>query len=337
MTISYLGTVNFRMTTSLFRVWILVLSLTVFAALSTLWSAVGRTDTVLAPGTESSAGSATDAWLVARGLIGRGMVGEQSDLNVMTPPPGVEVDETRQTENRTGEIVMQAKSWNEVVGDDTVHIEVTTLSSDQFQVAFWLLPNHRQGCTMYQWTLYDHGRALQNMFWRNDAAVLRMAGAPDLPHDLYPDAVPWMAFLRVLDSPREGAGGKLNQQITPYSYVGQEVSAKGTEQISVPAGSFSALKVIAQVDIATIMPNWPRFVLHVLKPFVPKVTLYFESTPPYRLLKQQGSTFVGGPEVTTELTRFYTAEVQQAAPATPAVRTPAAPTAAPLGGSSISR
>ena len=81
------------------------------------------------------------------------------------------------------------------------------------------------------------------------------------------------------------------------------------------------------------MPNWPRFVLHVLKPFVPKVTLYFESTPPYRLLKQRRSTFVGGPEVTTELTRFYTAEVQRAAPATPAVRTPAAP----LGGSSISR
>ncbi len=97
-----------------------------------------------------------------------------------------------------------------------------------------------------------------------------MAGAPDLPHDLYPDAVPWMAFLRVLDSPREGAGGKLNQQITPYSYVGQEVSAKGIEQIRVPAGSFSALKVIAQVDIATIMPNWPHFVLHVLKPFVPQ-------------------------------------------------------------------
>jgi hypothetical protein len=178
MTISYLGTVNFRMTTSLFRVWILVPSLAVFAALSTLWSAVGRTDTVPAPGTESSAGSARDAWLVARGLIGRGMVGEQSDLNVMTPPPGVEVDETRQTENRTGQIVMQAKSWNEVVGDDSVHIEVTTLPSDQFQVAFWLLPNHRQGCTMCQWTLYDHGRALQNMFWRNDAAVLRDGRCP---------------------------------------------------------------------------------------------------------------------------------------------------------------
>ena len=112
--------------------------------------------------------------------------------------------------------------------------------------------------------------------------VLRLAGAADLPHDLYPDSVPWVAFLRVLDAPRDGAEGMLHQQITPYSYVGQEVWANGTEQISVPAGSFSALKVTAQVDIATVMPNWPRFVLHVIKPVVPKNTLYFEATPPYQ-------------------------------------------------------
>ena len=89
---------------------------------------------------------------------------------------------------------------------------------------------------MYQWTLYDHGRALQSVFWRNDAAVLRLAGAANLPHDLYPDAVPWMAFLRAFDAPRDGAEGMLNQQITPYSYVGQNVSAERTEQINVPAG-----------------------------------------------------------------------------------------------------
>jgi len=248
-----------------------------------------------------------DAWLVTRGLIGRGMVGDQSGPNVMMPRPGVEVDETRQTENVTGKVVMHAKSWNETVGDDMVHIDVTTLPNLQFEVAFWLLPNHRHGCTMYQWTLYDHGRALQSVFWRNDAAVLRLAGAPDLPHDLYPDAVPWMAFLRTFDTPRDGAQGMLNQQITPYSYVGQNVWVERLEQIAVPAGSFSAFKVIARVDIATIMPNWPRFVLHVITPVIPTNTLYFEAKPPYRLLKQEGTTFVGGPEVTTELTRYYTA------------------------------
>ncbi len=254
----------------------------------------------------------------------------------MKPPSGVEVDETRQTENRTGEVVMHATSWNEMIGGDTIHIEITTLPSAQFEVGFWLFPSHRQGCTMYQWTLYDHGRALQSSFWRNDAAVLRLAGAVDLPHDLYPDAVPWIAFLRALGAPRAGAEGILNQQITPYSYVGQDVWATKVEQITVPAGSFSALKVVAQVDIATVMPNWPRFVLHVIKPAIPKNILYFEAKPPYRLLKQEGTTFVGGPEVTTELTRFYIAGAPPVL-TVPAVAAARAPITAVLGTSSIAQ
>jgi len=317
-----------------FRFRILIPSLTVLIAVLTLWPAVGRTDVVPVPGTESSAGGATDAWLVRRGLIGHGMIGEQSSSDIMTPPPGTEVDETRQTETRTGEVLTRVKSWNEMVDDDTIYIEVTTLSTYQFEIAFWLFPNHRKGCTMYQWTLYDHGRALQSQFWRNDATVLRLAGAADLPHDLYPDSVPWVAFLRVLDAPRAGAEGILHQQITPYSYVGQEVWAARSERINVPAGSFSALKVTAQVDIATVMPNWPRFVLHVIKPVVPKNTLYFEATPPYRLLKQEGTTFVGGPQVTTELIRFYIAGAQPVVAAA-AVAAGHAPIAAVLRGASI--
>jgi hypothetical protein len=327
---------SFEMNTSFFRIRILIFSLATCVALSTLSPAFGRADVVLTPGTESRAGDVTDAWLVARGLIGHGMISEQSSGNeTMTPPPGVEVNETQQTANLTGEVLNRVVSWNESIDDDTIHIEVTRLSPSQFEVAFWLFPNHRQGCTMYQWTLYDHGRALQSAFWRNDAAVLRLAGAADLPPELYPDSVPWVAFLRVLGGPREGAVGMLDQQITPYSYVGQEVSAAGIEQISVPAGTFSALKVIAQVDIATIMPNWPRFVLHVIKPVIPKNTLYFQATPPYRLLKQQGTTFVGGPEVTTVLVRFYIAVKKPPVVAAPAVASAHVPLTAVFGDSPI--
>jgi hypothetical protein len=313
------------------RAWILLAAMTFYAALAVIWPAVGHADAAQSPGTESSAGGVTDAWLVNRGLIGHGLIGDQSGLDLMTPASGVEVDETRQTEDRTGQVLMQVKLWNETVGDDTVHIEIATLSSSQFEVSFWLFPNHRRGCTMYQWTLYDHRRALQSTFWRNDAPALRLAGAADLPHDLYPDAVPWMAFMRVLDAPREGGEGMLYQQITPYSYVGQDVYAKGTEKISVPAGAFSALKIIAQVDIATVMPNWPRFVMHVVQPVVPKNTLYFETAPPYRLLKQQGATFVGGPEVTTQLMRYYIAGASPTVPIVPAPLVPDAPVTA-LGG-----
>jgi hypothetical protein len=249
-----------------------------------------------------------DAWLVTRGLIGRARFGQQSGSGMMTPPSGVEVDETRQSVDTTGQELMQVKAWNETVGEDTVHIEVSTLPDSQYEVGFWLLPNHRSGCTMFQWTLFDNGRALQSRFWRSDARP-KLTGAPDLPDDLYPDAVPWMAFLRVLDAPNaphEGAEGMMNQQLTPYNYVGQDVTVGRIENVTVPAGSFSAFKVTAQVDVATMMPNWPRFILHIIKPAVPKDTLYFESTAPFRLLKQEGPIFIGGPEVTTELVRFYT-------------------------------
>jgi len=327
--------VRFAARTSSSRAWVLVSSLAVLLAISVLRPSMGRTEAVLSPGTESNSGGAIDAWMVKRGIIQSGLITEQTSTDIVTPPPGTEVDETRQTENRTGEVLNRVKSWNETAADGTVHFEITTLSPEQFEVAFWMFPNHRKGCTLYQWTLYDHGRALQSAFWRNDAAVLRLAGSADLPSDLYPDSVPWIAFLRVLDAPRDGAEGMLHQQITPYSYVGQQVWAKGSEQISVPAGTFSAFAVIAQVDVATVMPNWPRFVLHVIEPVVPKDTLYFEAVPPYRLLKQEGTTFVGGPEVTTELIRTYIA-------GTPPVVAAAAPTqslAAPsgLGGSPILR
>ncbi len=327
------------MNISSLRAWILFAAISV-GPLAVLWPTAGHTSVTLVPGTESAAGGVVDAWLVTRGLIGHGMVGEQSGHEMMTPPSGVEVEETRQTENQTGQVLLQVKSWNEIVGDDTVHIEVTTLPTAQLEVGFWLLPNHRQGCTMYQWTLYDHGRALQSTFWRNDAAVMRLAGAVDLPHDLYPDMVPWIAFLRALKAPRDGASGAIHQQITPYSYVGQEIWAAGPEQITVPAGSFSALKLTAQVDISTVMPNWPRFVLHVIKPVVPKNTLYFQATPPYRLLKQEGTAFLGGPEVTTELVRFYVSGAPPVAgvvSVAPATQRHGARIAAALGDSAISK
>lgn len=303
-----------------------VASLALLAVFAAVHPAVSHTaDAAPSATADSSAGGAMEAWLVSRGLLGSAMFGEQSRRGMITPPSGVEVDETRQSVKQTGQVLRQVKSWNETVGSDTVHIEVSTLPDLQYEVAFWLLPNHLPGCTMFEWTLFETGRALQSRFWRSDARP-RLSGAPDLPNYLYPDAIPWGALLRVLDAPREGAEGTLNQQITPYNYVGQDVTVGRIERITVPAGSFSALKVTAQVDVATMMPNWPRFILHIIKPAVPKDTLYFDSTAPFRLLKQEGPIFVGGPDVQTELMRFYIAGAQ-----------PGTPGAAALGGSSISK
>ena len=115
----------------------------------------------------------------------------------------------------------------------------------------------------------------------------------------------------------EHARASAGASITPpelYSAI------ESSEPITVSAGTYPAIKVTAKVDITTVMPNWPRFVLQVIKPVIPKNTFYFDAAPPYRLLKQEGTTFVGGPEVTTELIRFYIA-----GPAQPVSLTAAAP------------
>ena len=80
--------VDFKMRILSFRLWIAVPLFAVSMTLATLWPAVGRTDVVMAPSTESSAGGVTDAWLVARGLIGSAMISEQSGSDIMTAAAG---------------------------------------------------------------------------------------------------------------------------------------------------------------------------------------------------------------------------------------------------------
>src|SRR5271170_7850726 len=95
------------------RNWIPIAAMALLSMFSVRWPAFGRADVVQSPGTESSAGGATDAWLVTRGLIGHGMVSDQAGVELRKPALGVEVEETRQTVDRTGEVLMRVKLWNE--------------------------------------------------------------------------------------------------------------------------------------------------------------------------------------------------------------------------------
>lgn len=155
--------------------------------------------------------------------------------------------------------------------------------------------------------MYDtNGRVLTSSFWRNDPAM-RIAGAANFPPDIYPDSVPPAAFVRVLGAIQDGAKGELNQQISPYGYVGQTVRVECVQRITVAAGTFSAFKVSTTPDVSTLMPSWPRFVLSAIRSFIPTSRYYFDYHAPYRMLRQEGTLAAGGPEVTTELVRFYIA------------------------------
>lgn len=247
------------------------------------------------------------AMLVARGLLGDPAAPASLKTPEPVPPDGAEVDETVQTVTQTGHVMLRSKSWNEDLGGTLLHVELTSLPSGQTETAFWLFPSGHAGCLMSGLTLYDaNRRPIKSSFWSNTPG-LQLAGGSDFPPDLYPDAVPATAFFRTLDSPQAGASGTLKLQVSPFSYIKQSIAAEDVENVSVPAGTFPALKVSAQADVQTLMPSWPGFVLHIIKPFVPKSTLYFQAAAPHRFLKQQGTTFVGGPETTVQLVRYYIA------------------------------
>ena len=145
-----------------------------------------------------------------------------------TPAVGVEVEETLQTEDRTGAVVTQAKC-----GKKRSAVARRNRSPRHFPVLSLrsvpgLFPNDLQGCTMYQWTRQrSWPSAAKRVLASRMRSVPPPAGAADFPHALYPDAVPWMAFLRVLDAPGEGGVGALHQQIKPCTVMWAEnVKAK---------------------------------------------------------------------------------------------------------------
>jgi hypothetical protein len=243
--------------------------------------------------------------LAARGLLGRHLV---ATAGAIEPPTGIEVDETVQISRERHETISSTRSWNEQLDEKNVlHVELTSFPSKQTQVAFWVLPHDSRGCAMFGRTMYDaNGHPLQSDFWRNDRE-LRITGAADFPADLYPQALPAIALLRALDSLQQGSSGKINQQLSPYGFVDQQVTVESSAPIEVPAGRFAAVRVDSEPNVSTILPSWPRFTLAVVRPFLPQTTYYFQAESPHRLLRkeQAGTPFIGGPEATTELVRYY--------------------------------
>lgn len=244
--------------------------------------------------------------LASRGLLGDTLTRRTSTIE---PPTGTEVDETVQTAKQDGKTISRTTSWTEELNSSALHIEITSFPTRQSQVAFWVLPNNSPGCSMFGRTMYDTShRPLQSEFWRNDRQ-LKITGSADFPPDLYPEALPAIALLRVVDFEHDAASGPINQQISPYGFVDQQVTVKRSNPLQVPAGRFEAVRVDSQPRASSILPTWPRFTLSVVTPFLPQTIYYFQAAPPHRLLRkeQEGTPFIGGPEAVTELVRYYIA------------------------------
>ncbi len=247
-----------------------------------------------------------DSMLSARGLVAGNFATNPATIK---PPNGTEVDETVQTAKVDGRTISRTRSWTERLDRNSLHIELTTFPEQQSQVAFLVLPDDSPGCSIFARTLYDkNGRPLQSEFWRNDRQ-LRITGAADFPADLYPEALPAIALTRAVDFSHRGASGKIDQQLSPYGFVDQTVTVKDSDQLQVPAGRFTAVKVESQPNPSSVLPTWPRFTLSAVSPFLPTTIYYFQADPPHRFLRKEqlGTPFIAGPAGITELVRYYIA------------------------------
>ena len=248
------------------------------------------------------------AMLAKRGLISFG--GEGALLpSIPSAPTGVEVEEFVETAKDNGEEIERTSNWDENFGVDSIRLQVARSPSGLKRVAYWVRRRNSTGCLLFGMNEYDDaGRLLLSKLWRNDSGQKPFRG-PDYPASIFPNAseggMPFDAFLRALSSPSVGATGVAYTQITPYEVVALDVWVAGVESVRVPAGEFSALKVVMRTDARSV--GMPGFIATMVEPFLPKNIMYYQAEAPHRELKFEGVMDQGAPRIVVELVRYYTA------------------------------
>ena len=62
-----------------------------------------------------------------------------------------------------------------------------------------------------------------------------------------------------------------------------------------------------RVNADSVMKYWPAFLRRLAQPFFPQNALYYDTAPPYQLVKFVGSFGCLAPKVTVQMTRVYIA------------------------------
>jgi hypothetical protein len=278
--------------------FVTTLMLAVLASGRNVFSATGVQISNLKEPSEGIDLTTLTGMVVARGLGNGEMANPGASKQMPSPIPGTSVSESAVTLNKTGERISTAIIWDEPFGGDSLELQETVAAAGQTTVEYWVLTADRRRCLLNGDAAYDkEGRLLSSNFWRNDPQ-LHFEGSPQLPSDVFPSHIPPGAFLPALGAIKPGAAGTLNVVLGRFGYM---------EQTSVPAGVFRTLKVMMQVDADSVMEYWPVFVPRLAQPFFPKNVLYYDTAPPYRLVKFVGSFGYLAPGVNVQMIRTFIA------------------------------
>ena len=290
-----------------------VITLTLAAAIATARCVRGASGAQNAPIRSMSADvdiSKFMGLIATRGLADGAIPNPHASEHIPAPLPGAYVSESIVTLNKSGERASRVTMWEEPFGSGFLELQETTAAAGQITAEYWVLTADHRRCVLNGDAVYGKdGRLLSSNFWRNDPQ-LRFPGAPQFPIDVFPSRIPPGAILFALDAPEPGATGRVNVVLGRYGYMTFDLWAQDIEQITVPAGTFRANKIIMQVDADSVMKYWPAFLRRLAQPFFPKNVLYYDTAPPHHLVQFVGSFGYLAPEVTVQMTRVYVASNQ---------------------------
>ena len=136
-------------------------------------------------------------------------------------------------------------------------------------------------------------RATNGEIERSDFDTFNPLYYPFLAQPVTPDMQPGACLnRRALDLATLIGGGSITTWLWSDSgLVGVILQGDGDEKVTVPAGTFDALRVRIDLDLSKIFPRVPALFLKLVKP---SITLWVTRTEPYSVLKMVGFGSSGG-------------------------------------------
>ena len=190
----------------------------------------------------------------------------------------------RTVDTDSGEELQRTRSWEATEGSTAVEMTATT---------------YPVGTQVINQCIYGNGRARPATSFRS---IMRTANGelersdfdtfdpiyyPFLSQPITSDMQPGTCLnRRALDLPTLVGGGQITIWMWSDSgLVGAILQSDGTERITVPAGTFDALRVRVDVDLSKLFPRVPELFLRLVKP---TLTIWIAPTEPYYVLKMVG-------------------------------------------------
>lgn len=198
----------------------------------------------------------------------------------------------RTVDSDSGEELQRVRSWEATDGRTAVEMTAATFPIGTQVISACAFAN---GLTRPATSFRSVMRAANGELERSDFDIFDPAYYPFLAQPVAADMQPGSCLnRRAFDLPRLVRGGEITMWMWSDSgLVGVIFHGDGSERLTIPAGSFDALRVRVDVDLSKLFPRVPALFLKLIKPHF---TIWITRAEPYYVLKMVGFGSNRGPQ-----------------------------------------